>query len=61
MLRCDLGRGIVEIRHGSTILSTDRWLVVKKVLEDASKVSVLPVHGLRVPSHPPTQIPTQNK
>ena len=36
MRRYDLGDGIVEIRHSD---GSDRWLVVKKVL-DASKISL---------------------
>lgn len=39
MYREDLGHGIIEIKHGDAVSSrTDRWLVVKKVLGDASKV-----------------------
>ena len=36
MRRYDLGDGIVEIKHSD---GSDRWLVVKKVL-DASKISL---------------------
>ena len=40
MVRRDKQRGIVDIEHTSGVMqTTDRWLVVKKLLDKASEVS----------------------
>ena len=40
MVRRDRLRGIVDIEHtNGSVQSTDRWLVVKKLLDKAYKVS----------------------
>ncbi|KAL3859495.1 hypothetical protein ACJMK2_009714 [Sinanodonta woodiana] len=46
MRRCDLGDGVVEIKHSD---GSDRWLVVKKAL-DASKISSQVKSGAEVES-----------
>ena len=40
MVRRDKQRGIIDIEHTNGVMqTTDRWLVIKKVLDKASKVS----------------------
>ena len=51
MRRYDLGDGIVEIKHSD---GSDRWLVVKKVL-DASKIS-LQVQLYRIYNYTPRKL-----
>ena len=46
MCRTDVGENIIEICHGNT---TDRWLVVKKML-DASQISLHAKSGVEVES-----------
>ncbi|KAL3859496.1 hypothetical protein ACJMK2_009715 [Sinanodonta woodiana] len=46
MRRCDLGNGVVEIKHSD---GSDRWLVIKKML-DASKISSQVKSGAEVDS-----------
>ena len=39
MVRRDKQRGIVDIKHTNGVIqTTDRWLVVKKLLDKASEV-----------------------
>lgn len=41
MIRRDKQRGIVDIQHTNGVIeTTDRWLVVKKLLDKASEVSL---------------------
>ena len=45
MVRRDKQRGIVDIEHTNGVMqTTDRWLVVKKLLDKASEVSYMTIY-----------------
>ena len=54
MVRRDKQRGIVDIEHTNGVMqTTDRWLVVKKLLDKASEVSYMTIHRYLVCIHIP--------